>query len=79
MKMSPDSVELVLKQGGFLERKDERRNARCCVRWKTRLYDKAGKDLGVASYAKTKLIRMAKLIEYKGPQGEQRWKLRASP
>lgn len=76
LKISPDMAIAILKEGGYLQRRDERATPRRCCRMTTRLYDKNGNDLGVANYARRRLCSMLKVIEVKGPKNEQRWILK---
>lgn len=61
--MNPKFAEDVLKAGGYLLRRDERLTAKKCPKMTTRLYDKDGNDLGVANYARKRLIMLCKIKE----------------
>lgn len=74
-KIGPDRGEIILKAGGYLERRDERLRKRT-PRFVTRLYDSEGNDQGVASYTRKRLERLCKLVPVEGPNGEQRWILK---
>lgn len=71
--IGPEKAEIILKQGGYLERRDERKTPKRCIRLMTRLYDSQGNEIGVANYARRRLNAMLKIVEIKGPNNEQRW------
>lgn len=63
MAIGPDTALEILRQGGFFLRRDERLTQRRCLRLMTRLYDKDGREIGVANYAKKKLLQTLKIKE----------------
>lgn len=74
--IGPDKAMPILLAGGYLERKDERTSQRKPARPITRLYDAQGVDCGVAGYTRKRLLMLCKIVETKGPQGQQRWILK---